>query len=94
VKGKEHEPLVTDNLKRFQEHLKTGSKLSQYEGLLALLSDAVDTAAAGSECYVVIGLNRNRDTVMCTVTIGREKLYATGPSLLAVSDDAKNLLSS
>lgn len=92
MKQKDKEELRHDNLESFRAALKAGGKVGDYEGILALLADIADSAAHGSECYAVFGLNRNRDEVMCTVTIGREKLYATGPSLVAVSRAALELL--
>ena len=92
MKAKETEPLNDNNLNSFREHLKATKHIGDYEGILALLADVADSAANGSECYAVFGLNRNRDSIMLTVTIGREKLYATGPSLVAVSKAALDLL--
>lgn len=92
MKSKEKDEVRGDNLDRFREHLKAGGKVGDYEGILALLCDIADSAVHGSECYAVFGLNRNRDEIMLTVTIGREKLYATGATLVAVSKAAMDLL--
>ncbi|HEY9759004.1 MAG TPA: hypothetical protein V6C97_27800 [Oculatellaceae cyanobacterium] len=92
MKAKEHETIEPKNLKTLREQLKANNAGQTYEGFLAILADVVDTAIGGSECYAVLGLNRNRDAVMLTVTIGREKLYATGPTLVAVSKAAEELL--
>lgn len=92
MKAKDHAEIAPENLKTLREQLKTNKAGQTYEGLVAILADVVDTAIGGSECYAVLGLNRNRDAVMLTVTIGREKLYATGPSLVAVSRAAEELL--
>lgn len=92
MKSKEKEEVRGDNLESFRAHLKSGGKIGDYEGMVAMLADIADSAVSGHECYAVFGLNRNRDEVMLTVTIGREKLYATGPSLVAVSKAALELL--
>lgn len=92
MKEKERAEIQSDNLKTLREQLKANKGGQTYEGLVAILADVVDTAVGGSECYAVLGLNRNRDAVMLTITIGREKLYATGPSLVAVSKAAEELL--
>lgn len=92
MKSKEKTEVRNDNLSSFRSHLKAGGKVGDYEGVLALLADIADSAVDGSECYAVFGLNRNRDEVMLTVTIGREKLYATGPTLVDVSRAAMDLL--
>lgn len=92
MKAVESAELGRENLSVVRRHLKDGKSLLAYEGLIAILADVVDSAASGSECYCTFGLSRNRDKVMLTVTIGREKLYATGSDLLEVSKAALDLL--
>jgi len=92
MKGKEHEPLVLDNLKRFREHLKAGKSVGDYEGVLAMLADIVDSAGNGHECWCTFGLSRGKEQVMMTIHYGPERLFASGSSLVEVSKACIELL--
>lgn len=86
------EELSAENLETFRKQAKSNSSLSQYHGLVALLADVADTAIGGMDCYATFGLSRDRSTILCTITIGRQKLYAGGKSLSELSQAAESLL--
>lgn len=86
------EELNADNLKAFRSKAKSGSPLVEYTGLVALLADIADTAIGGLDCYATFGLSRDKSTILCTVTIGRQKLYAGGKTLIELSQSAESLL--
>jgi len=80
------------NLARVQKNLKGYTPPSQYEGLLCLLADVVDTALAGRTCYLTFGLSRSQDLIMMTITNGGSKLYASGVTLEELAGNCKDLI--
>lgn len=91
-KGFTRATVGSDNLKMVKELAGVQDGLDAYYGLLAVLADACDLAAAGNDCWCTVGLSRDKGALLLTVTMGGSKLYASGADLAEVSGAAQELL--
>jgi len=84
--------LSTDNLSTVREHIKANTASLAYQGVLCVLADVLDRAAAGRDTYAIIGLTSNRDAMLLTVKEGPSKAFAGGSGLLDLSTDSEKLV--
>jgi len=86
------EQLSVANRAALNAYKKTALKDTHYVGLLAVLAETLDNAAAGKNAWVSIGKNRAGDAFLLTYHEGGDAVYAGGHSLLGLSDECLNLL--
>lgn len=84
--------LDADNLQSAKELLIKQKNPSQYQGLLCVIADVLDTAISGSNCYLIIGLTRDRNALLLTVHQDGAKAFAGGLRLTELSREAEKLL--
>jgi len=85
-------PLAKDNGAVLQTAGHTKEGLIEYQPLLALVADVLDSAADGNDSFVSIGTTRNHSafTIMVQIAGRRHNLYAE--NLRALSEQAQTLL--
>lgn len=91
-KGFTRTTVIANNLKTVKELAGVQDGLDAYYGLLQVLADACDTAAAGSDCWCTLGLSRDKGALLLTVNLGGSKLYASGGDLAELASAALELL--
>lgn len=84
--------LVTNNRVSFEDSIFAENTVPPLVDLLRLISDVCDTAAAGADCYMVIGTNRDKTALLLTVTQDNRKGYISAVDLVALSEACKSLL--
>jgi hypothetical protein len=56
------------------------------------MGDVLDNAIKGEDIYMTLGMTRNKDAVLLTITWDREKLVISGGSLTDLAEQAHTLL--
>jgi len=83
---------MPDAEKQLDELLKTAKGQAQLQPLMRLIAQALDEAVAGGDCNIRIGTNKARSTLMVTVYLNGEAMYATANDLVALLEAAETLL--
>jgi len=91
-KGFVRATVGNQNLQTVQDDATVKDGLRAYLGLVSILADALDYAAGGGDCWVTLGLSRDKGALLLTVNNGGSKLYASGATLTELSAAALELL--
>jgi hypothetical protein len=86
------DPLKADNKSLVTEHIVAGSLSKSWSDIVMLMADVLDNAIKGEDIYITVGMTRNKDACLLTVTWDREKLVLSGMSLLDLAEQAHTLL--
>jgi len=68
------------------EKPELGGGFKSAECLVRLIAQVLDEAAQGEDCYVSIGVTKNNDAAVMTLSLNGQRQYASGsdwPSFLA-----------
>lgn len=91
-KGYVRELLNNHNEEAVVGSVEKKSTHNEYRGLLQLLAQVADQAAQMEDIYVTFGATKQRDAFILTVIWDGTRTYATGGSLVALSQVAETLL--
>jgi hypothetical protein len=67
-------------------------KEQTFTPLLLLIADVLDSAGSGQDCYMVIGTNKDKSSLLLTVTQDRVKGWVSGLDIAGLSEACKSLL--
>jgi len=85
-------PLTPTNTFAVNDSLKLKDSHLVYGNLLLVLADVLDSAVKGEDIYLTLGMTRNKDAVLLTITWDRDKLVLSGATLRDLADQAETLL--
>lgn len=84
--------LVAENAKAIKKLIADGAVHGGIADLLIVLAEVCDTAIAGDDIYVTLGMTKRRSALLLTVTWDNDKLVLSGESLVDLADQAHSLL--
>lgn len=90
--GYVRDTLQPNNLKEVTQCFLDPKRAGEYAGLTAAIADAMDYAIATGDCWVSIGVTRDKGAIILTVHFAHSKLTAAGPDLAQLSKAAADLL--
>jgi len=85
-------PLTPTNTQHIEDAIKLKNVGGIYTDLLMVIADVLDTAVKGEDIYMTVGMTRNKDAVLLTITWDREKLVLSGATLRDLAEQANTLL--
>lgn len=84
--------LSTDNEKAYLATVEEDQVGNHYHGLLQVLAQVADQAAAGEDIYATFGRTKSNDALILTVIWEGARTYAAGANLEAVSEVCETLI--
>lgn len=83
---------MPDCEKEFEKQLKSAQGQAEYQALVRLIAQVLDTAITGGDCNMRIGTTKRRDSLIITVYLEGEPMYATGQDWYSLLKAAESLL--